>query len=243
MRNVLVTGASRGLGLAIARRLADDGYRVLAVARRPSEPLIALIEEMGGEKGAVRFYPFDLSDVEALPDLVRRLKAEHKSFYGLVNNAGASIDGLLANTSQAQIEALFRLNTLAPIMLTKLISRSMMAQGTGRVVNMSSVVAATGLSGLAVYGATKGALAGFTKSLARELGRAGVTVNAVAPGFIETELTSGMDAAEKERVIRRSPLRRLAAAEDVAAAVAYLLSDGGRNVTGTVLTVDAGSTA
>ena len=240
MRNVLVTGGSRGLGLAVARRLSADGFRVIAVARRTSEPLEALVASTAG---AVRFAPFDLADVDATANFVRGVKAEVGPFYGLVNNAGLGTSGMLANMSQAQIEGLIRLNTLSPIMVSKFVVRSMMSQGAGRVVNMSSIVATTGFNGLSVYGATKASLIGFTKGLAREVGRTGITVNAVAPGFVDTDLTSGMDEAERSRVARRSALQRLAEAEDVANAVAYLMSDQARNITGTVLTVDAGATA
>lgn len=240
MRNILISGASRGLGLAIAQRLASDGYAVQAVARTLSEPLAALIAD---SHGAVRFHACDLADLDALPDLVRTVRRETGPLWGLVNNAGLGTSGLLANLTPAQIETLVRLNTLSPMLLTKFVARGLMAQGEGRIVSISSIVASTGFNGLSVYAATKASLVGFTKSLARELGRVGVTANAVAPGFIDTELTRGLEGEARERVVRRSSLNRLAEAADVAAAVAYLLSDDARNVTGSVLTVDAGSTA
>jgi 3-oxoacyl-[acyl-carrier protein] reductase len=122
--------------------------------------------------------------------------------------------------------------------------RTMMADGAGgRIINLASIVASTGYSGLSVYGATKASMVGFTRSLAREVGRAGVTVNAVAPGFVDTEMTKGLTEEHREQIARRSALRRLAEVDDVAAAVEYLLSDGARNITGTVITVDAGNTA
>jgi 3-oxoacyl-[acyl-carrier protein] reductase len=136
-----------------------------------------------------------------------------------------------------------RLNTLSPIVLTKYVARSMMADGGGRIVNIASIIAATGYSGLSVYGATKASLVGFTRSLAREVGPMGVNVNAVAPGFVDTDLTSGLNDEQRERIIRRSALRRLTEIDDVASAVKFLLGEGSKNITGTVLTVDAGSTA
>ncbi|MBV9703212.1 MAG: SDR family oxidoreductase, partial [Methylobacteriaceae bacterium] len=136
-----------------------------------------------------------------------------------------------------------RLNTLSPIVLTKYVVRSMLADGEGRIVNIASIMGFTGFSGLSVYGATKASLIGFTRSLAREVGRVGITVNAVAPGFIATDMTSSLGSAERDKIAGRSALRRLADAEDVAGAVDFLLGPAARNITGTVMTVDAGSTA
>jgi 3-oxoacyl-[acyl-carrier protein] reductase len=174
------------------------------------------------------------------------VKSIRKSFgpvFGLVNNAGISIDGAFPLMKSTDIERVIRLNTLSPILLTKHVVRNMMADGGGRIVNISSVTAFTGYSGLAVYGATKASLIGFTRSLAREVGRMGVTVNAVAPGFVDTDLTGALTEQQREAIIRRSALKRLVEIEDVANSVAFLLSDKARNITGTVLTVDAGSTA
>ena len=241
MLRVMVTGATRGLGLAITERLVQDGFAVLAVARSPSEKLDALIA--AAPEGVIRFEPYDLSQLDGIADLVRRLKGEHGPIYGLVNNAGLGTSGLLTNMSQAQIEALVRLNTLSPILLTKYVVRQMMVVGQGRVVNIASIIASTGYNGLSVYGATKASLVGFTRSLAREVGRVGVTVNAVAPGFVRTELTAGLDEQGASKIASRSALGRLVEPRDVAAAVAYLVSDAARNITGTVMTVDAGNTA
>jgi 3-oxoacyl-[acyl-carrier protein] reductase len=136
-----------------------------------------------------------------------------------------------------------RVNTVAPLVLTKYVLRSMMSAGEGRIVNVASIIGFTGYSGLSVYAATKAAMIGFTKSLAREVGRLGITVNAVAPGFIETDMTETLVGEQRQQVIRRSALRRLADVSDVANAVEFLLSDKAKSITGTVLTVDAGSTA
>jgi 3-oxoacyl-[acyl-carrier protein] reductase len=238
-RNIIVTGGSRGLGLGTAIKLRDAGYRVIAVARKASD-------EISAERGTLHFWPGDLADIDTIPALVKNIRAEFGPIYGLVNNAGIGTSGLLANMRLADIERTVRLNTLSPIVLTKHVVRAMMADGGkagGRIVNISSIVSATGFSGLAVYGATKASLVGFTKSLAREVGPLGITVNAVAPGFVDTAMTDGLEGAQREQIVRRSPLHRLVDIEDVANAVAFLMSDAARNLTGTVLTVDAGSTA
>jgi len=241
MRNVLVTGGSRGIGLGIARRLAAAGYHVTAVARRESDDLRQAMREVGD--GRLHLKPFDLSEVAAIPAFVKTVRDEFGAIYGLINNAGTSSEGLLATMHNSQIEAQIRLNVLSPIVLTKYVVRQMMADGEGRIVNISSVIASTGYNGLSVYGATKAAATGFTRSLAREVGKLGITVNAIAPGFIDTELTRGLSEEDRQRIASRSALRRLPEADDIASMVEYLLGDGGRNITGTVLTVDAGNTA
>ncbi len=244
MRNVIVTGGSRGLGLGIGRKLSSAGYRVIAVARKSNEELSAAMGEAEkANPGSLRFVSCDLSDLERLPALVKDVRKELGPIYGLVNNAGISFEGALALMPTAQIEQLVRVNTLSPMVLTKHVVRAMMADGGGRIVNMASIIASTGYSGLSVYGATKASLVGFTKSLAREVGRMGVNVNAVAPGMVATDLTHGMTDEVRERIERRSALHRLADVEDIANAVEFLLSDKAKNITGTVLTVDAGNTA
>ena len=245
MRNVIVTGGSRGLGLGIARRLADAGFCVIAVARKESSDLTAAIEHAEAVRpGSLHFTPFDLADIDAIPELIKTVRKRFGPFFGLVNNAGISAEGLLATMHTSQIEQLVRLNTLSPMVLTKYVVRAMMADGGGgRIVNMASIIASTGYSGLAAYGATKASMNGFTKSLAREVGRVCITVNSVAPGFVDTEMTRDLKEEQKQQIIRRSPLKRLADIDDIANAVEFLLSDKAKSITGTILTVDAGSTA
>ena len=243
MRNVVVTGASRGIGLAIARTLAAAGYNVIGVARRESDQFKNAVRELKGGGGGLHFRPFDLSEIDAIRAFVKSLREEFGAIYGLVNNAGIGPEGLLATMHNSEIEALVRLNVLSPVILTKYVVRHMMANGEGRIVNMSSIIASTGYHGLSVYGATKAAATGFTRSLSREVGKLGITVNAIAPGFIATELTQGLTEEARARIAGRSALRRLPEAGDVARMVEYLLGEGGRNITGSVLTIDAGNTA
>jgi len=244
MHNIVVTGGSRGLGLGIAKTLSAAGYCAICIARSAGDELnCAMREAEERRRGAISFLPFDLSEIDAIPVLAETLREKYGSIYGLVNNAGLGAGGILATMQNAQIEKLVRLNTLSPIVLTKYLVRMMMVKGEGRIVNVASIVAMTGYQGLSVYAATKASLVGFTRSLAREVGRAGINVNAVAPGFINTEMTRGMSDKEREQIVRRSALKRLAEVEDVANAVEYLLSPKAKNVTGTVITIDAGSTA
>jgi 3-oxoacyl-[acyl-carrier protein] reductase len=241
MRNVLISGGTRGVGLAIACKLARDGYRVFAIGRKESDGLDKAIAEFPA--GMVNFVPFDLANIDVIPELIREMKAEHGPLYGLVNNAALGTEGLLSNMHNSDIEQLVKLNTVSPIILTKYAVRAMMTKGEGRIVNVSSIIGFTGYSGLSVYGATKASMLGFTRSLAREVGPLGVTVNAVAPGFMDTEMTQGMSDAQRDKIAGRAALKRLVSVEDVANSVAFLMSDAARNITGTTITVDAGNTA
>lgn len=244
MRNVVVTGGSRGLGLGIAKRLISEGYRVLVIARSQSKEMLeAQAKAEISSPGSFVILPFDLAEVEKIPSLIAQVRKKYGQIFGLVNNAGISFEGPLATMPISQIEQLVRVNTISPIVLTKYVLRGMMSDGGGRIVNVLSILAFTGYGSLAVYGATKASLLGFTRSLAREVGRLGINVNAVAPGFVDTDLTKKMDQESREKIVRRSALRRLAEVEDVANAVEFLLSDKARNMTGSVITVDAGATA
>jgi 3-oxoacyl-[acyl-carrier protein] reductase len=244
MQNVIISGGSRGLGLAIARVLAAAGYRVIALARRGTPELTkASGEAADAGRGAIEFRACDLSDLEQIAPLVRGLRADFGPLFGLVNNAGIGTAGILSNMRDQEIQRLIQLNTVSPILLSKYVVRSMMSRREGRVINVASIVASTGYSGLSVYSASKASLIGFTRSLAREVGELGITVNAVAPGFIATEMTLDLDEAQRQQIARRSALKRMADPIDVARSVEFLLGDGGRNITGVTLTIDAGNTA
>jgi 3-oxoacyl-[acyl-carrier protein] reductase len=244
MRNVLVTGGSRGLGLGIARGLASSGFQVVTVARQEGDQLSAARAQVEQEaRGTLHFRGFDLTDIEGIGSFVKSLSREFGGFYGLVNNAGLGTSGILANMHDGVIDRLVRLNLTSPLTLTKYVVRSMMTGQGGRIVNISSVVSTTGYSGLSVYSATKASLVGFTRSLAREVGPLGITVNAVAPGFVDTEMTHELTVQHRAQIARRSALQRMAEIADIAHAVDFLFSDKARNITGTVTTVDAGNTA
>jgi 3-oxoacyl-[acyl-carrier protein] reductase len=234
---VIVTGASRGLGLAICRQLLQAGYSVLALARSQSDELIQL------EQQGLHFFAADLSALDNIPALCRQLTKQYGRLYALINNAAVGYDGVLATMHTTEINSLLNLNIQAPILLSKYLLRPMLLNQSGRIVNISSIIARTGFNGLSVYAASKAALEGFSKSLAREVGKAGITVNCVAPGYMQTEMTHTLQGDKLESIKRRSPLGRLATPDDAAAAVLYLLSEQAAAITGTVITVDAGSTA
>jgi len=231
MRNVLVAG-SRGIGLAISEKLAGADF-VIAVARRESGELRAAIG--GATQGNLHFRACDLSAVDGLPAFVKSMRDEFGAIYGLVNNAGIGTEGLLATMHNSDIEALVRLNVLSPVILTKYVVRHMMSDGEGRIVNISSIIASTGYNGLSVYGATKAAATGFTRSLAREVGKLGITVNAIAPGFIETRLTAAIPVMIREVGRRLSALGQGGLPGDIGELVTFLASPGAQGVTGQII--------
>lgn len=240
-KTILVTGGTRGLGLAIVERLANDGFTVVATGRKPTPELDALIAS-----GNVFFEPFDLGKHGEIHAFVLGVTARHGHLYGLVNNGALGHDGVLATMHDSQIDELIAVNITGTILLTKYALRSILMGGRergGRVVNISSIIATTGFNGLSVYAATKAALNGFTRSLAREVGKAGITVNTVAPGYMQTDMTGSLQGEKLESILRRSPLGRLATVDDAAASVAWLVGPDAASVTGTTVTVDAGATA
>lgn len=238
-RTVLVTGGNRGLGFAIVQSLAEAGYFIVAAARSCTPELT----EFMGENSNVAYEALDLSDRRALHQWSKSLIEKYGAPYALINNAAVAHDGVLGTMHESQIEEVIAVNVTATLILTKYISRSMLRNRTGRIVNVSSIIASTGFNGLSVYAASKAALNGFTKSLSRELGKVNITVNAVAPGYMQTNMSAGINGTQLDQIRRRSALKRLAKTSEVAATVRYLLSDEAAAITGTILTVDAGNTA
>lgn len=240
MLNVIITGATRGLGLAMAERLLrEDDYHVIAIGRRETPELAALLT---AHPDRLAFRSYDLADLDGIQALVTGITREFGALYGLINNAAIGVDGVLATQHATDIARALRINLESPIILTKYACRSMLTKGCGRIVNVSSIIASTGFNGLSVYGATKAGLEGFTRSLSRELARARITVNCLAPGYMETDMTAGLQGEKLNSIRRRAPLG-LPRPEDVASAVVHLLSKEAEMMTGTVMTVDGGSTA
>jgi len=192
MKSVVVTGGSRSIGLGIAKALVQAGHQAIIISRHTPTP--ALTEAMSAHPdSAWRVVKWDLSDVQAIARLARNLRNEFDQIYGLVNNAGIGLSGILSITPDTKIDEAIQINVLSPLLLAKHLVGSMMAAGKGRIVNISSIVATTGYPGLGVYSATKASMIGFTHSLAREVGPLGITVNAVALGFIDTEMTNELN--------------------------------------------------
>ncbi len=242
-RTVIVTGATRGLGLSIALRLQEAGFRVVATGRTCSDALAPLLHPSNGKLPAV-FEPLELGDIENVPKAGLDIARKYGPIYGLVNNAAVGRDGILATLHHSQIIESIHVNVTGTILFTKAVLRSMLAgRAGGRIINISSIVSNTGYNGLSVYAATKAAMLGFTRSLAREVGSAGITVNAVLPGYMETDMSAGLDADQMASIRRRSPIGRLAETHDVAHMVSFLVSEEAVAITGASLTVDAGTTA
>jgi 3-oxoacyl-[acyl-carrier protein] reductase len=240
MKLIVVTGATRGLGLEISSQAVKEGYRVVAIGRKLSDNLNILLKEY---PDSIFFEPFDLEDTLGIHAFATRIAKDYGRLWGLVNNAALGTDGVLATLHETDISKLLKVNVEAPILLTKYLLRPMLINRAGRIINISSIIANTGYSGLSVYGATKSAMSGFTKSLSREVGKVGITVNTVAPGYMATDMTIGLVQEKLQAIVRRSPLGKLVTESDVAHIVMYLLSEKAALITGSTFTIDAGSTA
>jgi 3-oxoacyl-[acyl-carrier protein] reductase len=233
----LVTGASRGIGRAIALRLAAEGWQVVGTAT--SEAGAAGIQEALAAHGGAGLV-LDVTDGAALDAAIDGIVKRFGGLHALVNNAGITRDGLSMRMKDADWDAVHNTNLKAVFRACRAASRPMMKQRFGRIVNITSVVGAIGNAGQANYAAAKAGVAGLTRSLARELGSRGITVNCVAPGFIATDMTEVLPEAQKTALLAQIPLGRLGQADEVAAAVAFLLGPGGGYITGSELHVNGG---
>jgi 3-oxoacyl-[acyl-carrier protein] reductase len=233
----LVTGASRGIGAAIAARLASDGARVIGTATTAdgAAKISATLGALGG-RGAV----LDVTNQASIDALIQDIEAHEGVIGVLCNNAGITRDTLLLRMKPDDWEAVMQTNLASVFRLSKAVLRGMMKARKGRIISIASVVGATGNAGQANYAAAKAGIIGFTKSLAREVGSRGITVNVVAPGFIDTDMTRALGEAQREALTAQIPLGRLGVATDIAAAVAFLASDDAAYMTGETLHVNGG---
>ncbi|MEE9229811.1 MAG: 3-oxoacyl-[acyl-carrier-protein] reductase [Acidobacteriota bacterium] len=235
----LVTGASRGIGHAIARRLARDGATVVCVARN-AERLEEAVASLRKDGLTAEALPLDIRDEDAVRSGVEQTLARHTRIDHLINNAGITRDGLLLRMKTEDWKTVLETNLTGMFFLTRAVLSAMVRARSGRIVNLSSVVARSGNPGQSNYCASKAAIEGFTRSLALEIASRGITVNAVAPGFINTDMTAGLDDKARQAMTGRIPLRRLGEPDDVAGAVRFLVGKEASYITGTTLNVNGG---
>ncbi|KAA1427482.1 3-oxoacyl-ACP reductase FabG [Nocardioides antri] len=240
-RTVIVTGGSRGLGAGIVQSFLDSGDRVATCSRSETQA-VKEWETNPDYAGRFLFRAADIADREQSTQFVQAVIDEWGAIDVLVNNAGVARDGILALFTDEDSDTVIDLNLKATIHLTRQVVRNMLAHRSGRIVNISSIVGLTGYRGLTVYGATKAALDGFTRALARELGSRKITVNSVAPGYLKTEMSHGLDEAQLDQIVRRTPAGRLGDPDDIARAIQFLVDERNDWLTGQVLVVDGGLT-
>jgi len=241
-RVVVITGGSRGLGAGLVQAYLDEGYRVATCARSRTEQ----VDQWAADPRTAERLLFRETDVSD--------RAEDAAFIGavmerwgridiLINNAGVARDAILATAQPDDVDTVIDLNLKGTLEITRLVSRRMLAQGGGYIVQISSIVGLSGYRGLAVYSATKAALDGMTRALARELGSRGIIVNSVAPGYLRTEMSHGLDEDQLQQIVRRTPAGRLGEPEDIARLVLFLTSEDNTYITGQTLVADGGLTA
>ena len=236
----LVTGGSRGIGSAVCQTLAAAGAHVVVNYRSGEAEAAAVVSRIEAEGGKAEAVGFDVADPEAATTAIRDLAKRLGGLHILVNNAGIAMDQLLLRVKPEEVERTFSVNVAGAIYCAKAAIRPMMKAKTGRIVNLSSVVAEAGNPGQVVYSASKAALLGLTKTLAREYASRGVTVNAVAPGFIETDMTANLPSEAQEGILSQTPAGRVGRPEEIAAAVLFLASDEAAYITGQTLRVNGG---
>ena len=235
----LVTGASRGIGKAIALELATQGHTVIGTGTSPASAE-NVTTDLRAARAQGRGAVLDVNDLQQIESVVNEITDEFGPISVLVNNAGVTEDNLLMRMKPSQWEKTLNTNLAAVFALTKLCLKGMTKARYGRIINLSSVVGATGNAGQTNYAASKAGLIGFTKSLALEIASRGITVNAVAPGFIDTDMTSALAEEQRSKLLQAIPLARLGRAEDISKAVAFLVSDDVSYITGQVLHVNGG---
>ena len=239
-RSAIITGGTRGIGLAIARRFLEDGYDLLITYQRDEESASRATDTLRDGPGRVEVLAADIATADGAVATIEAGLTHFGKIDVLVNNAGITRDTLVMRMSEADWDAVVDTNLKGAFLVSKAVLRPMMRQRRGRIVNLTSVVGQVGNAGQANYAAAKAGLIGLTKTMAKEVGSRNITVNAVAPGFIQTRLTDVLKDEQKAAILGQTPLSRFGQPEDVAAGVAFLASDDAAFITGHVLTIDGG---
>lgn len=239
-RHVIITGGSRGLGLAMVRGLLDDGYVVSTCSRRCSRELDELLAAREYD-GRLYWGECSVGEADQVDRFVRAAVEWAGGLYGLVNNAGIAQAGILASFPNVEAERIIRINLLGALQAARAAAAFLIRNDSGgRIINISSIIGSRGYNGLAAYSASKAGMDGMTRALARELGRRQITVNSIAPGYVKTEMSSTLSAAQLAQIVNRTPLGRLADEQDILGALRFLLSDAAAMITGQTLLVDGG---
>ncbi len=240
-RIILLSGGSRGLGMSLAQHFLDRGD-VVATFSRSHSAFVDKIEQSAEFKSRFHFQALDATDTDSLRKFVGKLHDQYNRIDVLINNAAVAYDGTIATFPDERFENLIEINLTSVLILTKLCVRYMLLRARGNIINISSIIGLRGYAGLAAYSASKAGLIGMTRSLARELGPKNINVNAIAPGYLDTEMSSTLSDSQRNQIIRRTPLGRLGTAADVSGVAEFLLSDAAKFITGEVITVDGGIT-
>lgn len=240
-RVVIISGGSRGLGMALAEHFLKLGD-IVETFSRSSTPFVERTSTAVEFEGRFHFKALDATDSTGVRTYVQELHDRHGRIDVLINNAAVAYDGTLATFPDERFEKLIEINLTSVLLLTKYCARFMLLRSKGSIINISSIIGLRGYAGLAAYSASKAGLIGMTRSLARELGPKNINVNAIAPGYLDTEMSSTLSDSQRQQIIRRTPLGRLGTAADVAGVAEFLLSDAARFITGEVITVDGGIT-
>ncbi|WP_408010952.1 3-oxoacyl-[acyl-carrier-protein] reductase [Pseudalkalibacillus sp. A8] len=239
-KTALVTGASRGIGRAIAIELAKQGASVAVNYSGSEEKARQVVEEIQENGGKAFAIQSDVSSMDSVTAMIKEVITTYGSLDILVNNAGITRDNLLMRMKEEEWDAVINTNLKGVFNCTKVVTRQMMKQRAGRIINIASIVGVSGNPGQANYVAAKAGVIGLTKTTAKELSSRGITVNAVAPGFIETDMTDALEGSVKDEMLKQIPLARLGRPEDIAAAVRFLASDESSYITGQTIHVDGG---
>ena len=236
----MVTGGSRGIGRAVVLALGRQGAEVMINYRGNQAAAEATLQQLVTEGGKGQLHPFDIAREDGVEEAVKKIVDQHRKIDILVNNAGVTADNLLVRLKAEDWDQVLGVNLRGTVHCTKSVCRSMIRERYGRIVNMTSVVGQMGNAGQSAYAASKAGVIGFTKAMARELAARGITVNAVAPGFIDTEMTAKLPAKLQEEFLHSIPMGRFGSCEDVAEAVSFLVGPGASYITGQILSVNGG---